>query len=269
MLVIASCTGIQGTAALTSALFATAGITGTVGLRQLVGAGALLLLARPELRGRTPRQWAQIVLYGVAMAAMNLAFYQAVARLPLGVAATLLFLGPFAVAAAMIKRRWEIVFPLAGLAGVLLLARTEGQITWSGLLFGAISAAALALYTVSAQRLGHAEPGLKPVALSVSVASLLLLPFSLTAAPQLARGDWVVALSGLLGVALPYALDFLAIRMASARIVATLFALAPVVGAVIGALFLGDPLSGPAIAGIALIVTTGAALTWTAQTRRN
>lgn len=75
----------------------------------------------------------------------------------------------------------------------------------------------------------------------------------------------IITVSGLVGVALPYSFDFVAIRLATARVVATLFALDPVIGAAIGAAFLGNVLPPLAIAGIALIVTTGAAVTWLAR----
>lgn len=269
LLVICSCACIQGTAALTSTLFATTGVTGAVGLRQLVGAVVLVAVTRPRVRGRTRREWLQIVAYGVAMATMNVTFYHAIALIPLGVAATLLFLGPFTVAAVGIRRWWEVLLPLGGLVGVILVARPEGQITWPGVVVGLVSAAALAFYTVLAQRVGRAGAGLDSLALAVVVAAVLLLPFSVPAAPRADAGQWlVIAVSGLVGVALPYSLDFVAIRLATARVVATLFALDPVIGAAIGAAFLGNALPPRAVAGIALIVGTGAAVTWLAQTER-
>lgn len=262
-LVVLSCACVQGAAAVSSTLFASAGVVAVAGLRQLVAAVILVLVVRPRVRQLGRREWAGVVVYGGAMATMNVAFYEAVDRVPLGVAATLLYLGPFAVATAMVRRRWELLLPLLGLAGVVLVSRPYGGMNWTGVGFGLLAAAALATYTVFAQRVGQAVQGLTGVALSVSVAALALLPASAPAVPELRGHQWlIIAFSGVVGVALAFTLDFLAVRLATARVVATLFALDPVLGALIGAWGLDEQLTVAMAIGIALVVTAGAGVSW-------
>lgn len=138
-----------------------------------------------------------MAVYGAAMAVMNVAYYCTVGRLPLGVAATLLFLGPFVVAVASARAWREALLPAVGLAGVVLVTEPGGTVEWAGIAFGLLSALALACYTVFAQRVGRASTGLEGLALSVCISAMLLLPFSIPAAPSVNGSDWgLVAVSG-------------------------------------------------------------------------
>lgn len=263
-LVLVSCLSVQASAALASTLFDRLGAPAVAGLRQLFAAFVLMVLVRPRIRGHTRREWAGMAVYGAAMAVMNVAFYCAVGRLPLGVAATLLFLGPFVVAVASARAWREALLPAVGLAGVVLVTEPGGTVEWAGFAFGLLSALALACYTVFAQRVGRASAGLEGLAVSVCVSALLLLPFSVPAAPRVSGGDWgLVAVSGI-GVVLAFTLDFQAVKMATAKVVATLFSLDPVMGALIGALALAESLSAPVLLGMGLIVSAGAVATWRA-----
>ncbi|WP_257132658.1 MULTISPECIES: EamA family transporter [unclassified Streptomyces] len=265
-LVLVSCLSVQASAALASTLFDRLGAPAVAGLRQLCAALVLMVLARPRVRGHTRQEWAGMVVYGAAMAVMNVAYYGAVGHLPLGVAATLLFLGPFVVAVASARTWREALLPAVGLVGVVLVTEPGGTVAWAGIAFGLLSALALACYTVFAQRVGRASSGLEGLAVSVGISAMLLLPFSLPAAPSANGSDWgLVAVSGIVGVALAFTLDFRAVKMAGARVVATLFSLDPLMGALIGALALAESLSAPVLVGMGLIVSAGAAATWRAE----
>lgn len=264
-LIVASCLSVQTSAAVSSALFGTLGVPAVAGLRQLTAAVVLLALIRPRTRGRGRGEWTGIIGYGVAMACMNVAFYHAVAQLPLGVAATLLFLGPFVVATASTRTWTDALFPAAGLAGVFLVSQPGGALSGSGITWGLLSALGLGLYTVLAQRVGRNSAGLDGLALSVGISALLLLPFSAPALPDVQGDQWpLIGVSGVLGVALAFTCDFVAIRLTAARVAATLFALDPVMGALVGATVLNESLSAAVLTGIGLIVVAGAAVTWRA-----
>jgi len=257
--------GVQLSAALASTLFPTVGTVGVSGLRMAVAAAVLLVVTRPSLRGRSTRAWAGIASYGLAMAAMNVLFYNAVDHLPLGFAVTLEFLGPLAVAALGVTRRLELVLPATALLGVVLISGPGGEADVVGILFGLGAAVAFGAYTMLAGRVGGDTSGLDGLALSVTVGAVLLLPFSIASAPHVDAAGWGrLAASGILGVAIAFSLDFLAVRLSSPRVVGTLFAMDPVVGALVGALALGQGLAPVAVVGILLVSFAGAATIWLA-----
>lgn len=260
--VLIGSTGIQTSAALVAGMLGRVPIPTVSGLRMAVAAVVLLICTRPALRGRSPRAWAGIALYGIAMAAMNVCFYHAVQRLPLGVAVTLEFLGPLAVAAAG-ARGWQRLLPVLTLAGVALVAGPQGGLDPVGVIAGLGAGAAFGGYTVLAGKVGEDDTGLGGLALSVTVGAALLSPFSVAGAGRLTSGDLLpLMVSGLAGVALAFSLDFLAVRLTSPRVAGTLFAVDPVLGALVGAVALGDRLTWAMLAGIALVVASGAAVIW-------
>ena len=264
-LVLGGSLSIQVSAALAAGLFATVGTLGVSGLRMAIAAVALLVIFRPRLRGRSKTAWIGIVFYGATMAAMNVLFYNALAHLPLGIAVTLEFLGPLAVAVFATRLRWEALLPVVTLIGVALVSNPSGGMTWIGLAFGLGAAVAFGGYTVLAGRVGESSDGLDGLTLSVTVGAIVLAPFSIEALPRVDGQAWLIlAASGLIGVALAFSLDFIAVRLTSPRLVGTLFAVDPVMGALIGAVLLGQVLTGSVILGILLVVVSGGVVIWLA-----
>ncbi|MBD8044678.1 hypothetical protein H9638_12750 [Arthrobacter sp. Sa2BUA2] len=127
---------IQVSSVLASSLFAVAGSLGTSGLRMFLAAAVLLCLARPSLRTLSSRAWGSILLYGAAMAAMNVLLYSAIERIPLSLAVTLEFLGPLAVASLGAKGRIERLLPVLTLAGVAAAAGVQTEFDLLGIIFG-------------------------------------------------------------------------------------------------------------------------------------
>ncbi len=265
LLVIVSCTAVQGSAALLVPLFDVVRPAAAAAWRQAFGALVLLVVLRPRLRGRSHAEWATIAMLGAAIATMNVAFYQAADRLPLGIAATLLYLGPFAVAAMSTGLGWRLILPASALAGVALVSGLGGDADPIGICVGLAAAGALAAYTVTSHRLGR-HGGLDRLALAVAVSAVLLSPLAATSLSVLQppHGPMLVV-SGVIGVGVALSCDFLALKLVGTRVVATLFALDPVIGAVIGALVLSQHLTGQAVAGIVLIAGAGAVTTATAS----
>ncbi len=261
--VIIGSISIQISSVLASGVFAVAGPLATSGLRLWLAAFLLLAIARPRIRRLDSRAWSGILLYGAAMAAMNVLLYSALERIPLGLAVTLEFLGPLAVASLGAKGLIDRCLPVLTLAGVAAAAGVQTEPDGFGVLFGLGAAVAFGTYTLMAGRVGQDSAGIQGLALSVGVAALLLSPFSLPAVPKLDTADWVaVLISALLGVALAYTLDFLATKLTSPRVVGTLFAVDPAAAAVVGALALGQELPVSAVAGIGLVIASGAAIIW-------
>jgi inner membrane transporter RhtA len=227
----------------------------------------LLLVARPRLRGLGRRAWLGIILYGASMAAMNALLYAALGRVSLGTAVTLEFLGPLAIACVGAKRGAEKLLPLLTLAGVALVAGPSSGIDGLGIVYGLGAAMAFGAYTLMAGRVGETSQGIQGLALSVAIGALLLAPFSVQAAPRLDAPGWMAILvSGLLGVALAYTLDFLATRLTSPQVVGTLFAIDPAAAAAVGAVALGQTPTLTAVGGIALVIGSGAAIIWRSGT---
>ncbi|WP_394938015.1 EamA family transporter [Psychromicrobium sp. YIM B11713] len=254
---------IQLSSVLSSTVFSTAGTIGTSGLRLTMAAVVLLAIARPRIRGLSKKTWRGILLYGIAMAAMNVLLYNALERLPLGTAVTLEFLGPLAVACFGAKGRLERFLPLVTLLGVALVTNPGGSFDLLGICYALGAAVAFAAYTLMAGQVGESSEGIQGLALSVSIGALLLTPFSIQAAPKLQVPDWLAVLaSGLLGVALAFTLDFLATKLTSPRIVGTLFAIDPMAAAITGALTLRQSLPLQVVIGIFLVIISGAVIIW-------
>jgi inner membrane transporter RhtA len=262
-LVGAGSLGIQLSSAASAGMFDALGPAAVSSLRMALAAVVLLAVFRPRLAGRSRTSWIGIIVYGVSMAAMNLSLYAAIDRLPLGVAVTLDYLGPCAVALLASRRLREGLCAVLALAGVVLIAGPSGYFDLAGYAFGLLAAFFFALYTVYAERIGKDEGGLSSLALSVAVAAVVSLPFGVTRIPDVTGPQWgLLAFSAVLGVVLAFSVDTLAARLTSARVVGTLFALDPVLGALVGWVVLGQVISVTAWVGILTVAVSGALLVW-------
>ena len=257
-------------------------------IRFLIAGIVFCVALRPRLTGRN---WGSILIFAIAVACMNIFLYEAIERLPLGVAVTLDFLGPCAVALFYSRRIWEALCALAALGGVALISiGPTGYFDLAGYVFGIAGAVCFGMYTVFAATIAKPSPtgessthesgtDLSALALTVAVAGILTLPLSVPGliklgsthlAGGLSTEQWtgaaiglgMLALSALLGVVLPYVTDTLAGTATSARVIGVLFALDPVFGAIIGYLWLGQVLSLQAIGGIVLVIIAGSMLVW-------
>jgi len=269
ILVLIGSIGVQVSSALAYGLFDSVGPIGTSTLRLTIAAVLVLILFRPSLRGRSGREWTGIILYGVSMAASNVLLYLAIDRIPLGIATTIDFLGPCMVALAMSRRLREGALALLAFAGVALIAGLGGPLDPLGLLFAALAGTAFALYTLLAANVGKSEGGMQSMALSVAVGAILTLPLAIPAVPAIQPVQWLpLVLSALLGTALAFTVDTMAGRLTSARVIGVLFAFDPTIGTVIGAVWLGQGLTLPALLGIGMVVVAGAGIVWFAGQRR-
>ena len=245
-------------------LFAFLGATGTVFLRVAFGALILLVVARPRWPRFGGHQWRAILLFGLVIAGMNLSFYQAIARIPLGIAVTVEFIGPLGVAIAGSHKRLDFVWAAMAAAGVLMLSITGGDVAALGLLFALGAAAGWASYIVLSQRVGRLVPGTDGLALALTIGGLALAPFGIADAGSrlldlrnLGAGVVVAVLSS----AIPFSLEFAALRRLSSQIFGILMSLEPAMGAVAGFLFLGQRLSPRDLVAIALVMVASAGAT--------
>ncbi len=128
-LVGASIVSVQLGAAIASSLFHEVGAPGTVLLRQGLAAAVMMAIARPKLRGRAAGDWRGRVRVRSVLAAMNVCFYEAVERLPLGIAVTIELFGPLGLAGSLSRRRREFAYVLLAAVGVVMLGGSHSAST--------------------------------------------------------------------------------------------------------------------------------------------
>lgn len=253
-------------ASISVALFPQVGPIGMVTLRLGFAALILLAVARPVLRGHSAGSWGNAVCFGLVLAAMNTTFYLALDRIPLGPAVTLEILGPLALS-VIAGRRWiSALWAAVALVGVLLLGGVllhDGETTALDPIGVALALAAGALwvgYILLSARTGRSFPGLNGLAIAAGVAAIATVPLAAVAVGP-ALLDPVILLIGLgvaaLSSAIPYALEFVALRRLRPATFAIILASAPAIAAVAGLVLLAQQLTLPQWAGIACVVVAG------------
>ena len=236
-------------------------------LRAAAAAVALLAWRRPWRRAWSRRNAVVALVFGLVTVGMNIAIYEAIARIPLGTAVAIEFLGPTAVAALGSRRPRDLAAVGLASAGVLLLAGVEFDANLTGVLFALVSAAMWAGYILVGKRVADTGDGLDSLAVGMSLAALVLAPAILV--PQ-ARIDasvfldsrtWLLGLCiGLLSTAIPYALDQLVLVQIGSATFALLLALLPATATLIGVVVLRQiptllEVTGIALVMVALVVT--------------
>jgi inner membrane transporter RhtA len=261
---------VQSGASLAKTLFPIIGPVGTVGLR--IGFGTLVLIAalRPWRTRIGKTNWQPLALYGVSIGVMNVCFYLALSRIPLGIAVALEFTGPLAVAVLSSHRPVDFLWiglALAGLGLILPIVHIGQGIDPIGLLFALGAGACWALYIVFGRRTG-ADHGAQSVALGSLISAVIVVPAGmLTAPPALfSRSVMLFGLAvGILSTALPYALDMVALTRLPARTFGVLMSLDPAIGALCGWVFLGEQLRLLQWTAIVLIILASAGSASTIQ----
>lgn len=243
-LVLIGIVTVQLGSATAKQLFAEVGSFGTVALRLFFAATVLLVWWRPSLRlGR--RTWTVVLGYGVVLGLMNMCFYLSLARIPLGIAVTIEFLGPLAVALAGSRRWLDALWAVLAAAGVVLLMEGGGELDPVGVLFALAAGACWGLYILLGAALGRHTTEGNGLALGMAVAALVAVPVGVADAGRalLQPGVLVAGLGvALLSSVIPYSLDLEALRRIPPRVFGILMSLEPAMAAVIGLAVLGESL---------------------------
>ncbi|MGY3090056.1 inner membrane transporter RhtA [Hymenobacter sp. UYAg731] len=265
--VLLSIVSVQGGAAIAKGLFPLLGAAGTTSLRIGLSALVLLVVVRPKLGQLRPAQWRAVVPYGLALGLMNFLFYCALARIPLGLAVTLEFVGPLGLALAGSRRWGDAVWAMLAAAGIALIAPWQGQgIDLLGLAFALAAGGCWAVYIVLGQRTAAVLPGQQAVAIGMLFAALPVLPFGVASGSLLGLTPHLLLLGGLLALfssVLPFSLEMQALRTLPTRTFSILMSLEPVAAAISGWLLLGERLLfGQWLAvGFIVVASVGATLT--------
>lgn len=265
VLVLSGIVSVQVGAAVASGLIREVGPLVTVGIRLSVAAVVMLLLARPGVRDRSRRDWMVVLALGVSLGAMNVCFYGALGRMPLGIVTTIEFLGPLGLAAALSRKPTHFVAVLLALAGVgAVSGALQGgmaALDLAGLVLTAGAGAGWVCYILATRAVGARWRQLDGLAIAMLIGAVFVAP-----AAGLSWGDAAVTLGVLVagaGVAVlssvvPYSLELLALRRLNTRVFGVLLSLEPAVAATAGFIILGERLEPVQIAGIGLVVAASA-----------
>jgi inner membrane transporter RhtA len=258
LLVVGSGFSVQFGAAVAALLFPRVGPTGAVTLRLGLAAVLLLAVCRPRVRGHRRADWVVVAAFGTALAAMNMLFYEAIDRIPLGAAVTLEVLGPLVLSVLAARRAASWLWAALALAGVALLGRGGfSGLNLAGVGFALGAAAMWAGYILLSARTGRRFPQVDGLALAVTVGALICLPIGAAtagAALLTPRTLGLGATVAVLSAALPYSLELLSLRTLPAATFAVLMSLAPAIAATAGYLVLHQALSLSECLAIALVI---------------
>jgi len=251
---------VQIGAAIAKTLISALGVPGTTALR--LGLASLMVLAfwRPWRRMPSARAIPAILIYGVAMGCMNLAFYASLRRIPLGLAVAVEFTGPLAVALFGSRRRLDLLwvaFAALGLAALLPIDAGASALDPVGIGFGLIAGICWAVYIIFGKRAGT-EFGGASTALGMLAGALIVVPIGIANAggALLQTAYWPAAVGvALLSSALPYSLEMLVLPRLPTRSFGILMSFEPALGAIAGFLLLGERLSALQWAAISAIVS--------------
>ncbi|WP_326761758.1 EamA family transporter [Streptomyces phaeochromogenes] len=247
----------QTGAAIGSLAFPVLGPVGVVAVRQYVAAVVLLAVARPRLRSFTWWQWRPVLLLALVFGTMNLSLYSAIDRIGLGLAVTLEFLGPLAIALTAARRRVDVCAAIVAAAGVVTLMRPQPSTDYAGMALGLLAAACWASYILLNRTVGQRVPGAQGSAAASGLSALMFLPVGLDLVlrhPPTAEAVGYAVAAGVLASAVPYLADMFTLRRVPAQAFGLFMSVNPVLAAVVGLLGLGQHLGWTEWASIGAIV---------------
>lgn len=257
-LVLGAILSVQLGAAIAKGLFGQVSPTGMVWLRLVTSTIIFLAVARPRLRGRSPQDWAGVAGYGISLGLMNWAIYQSFARIPLGLAVTIEFLGPLAVAVFGSRRLRDLVWALLAGLGVALLGLGPTELDLVGIAYALLAGAGWAGYILTGRVIGRQWEGVSGLAVGSTLAMVALT------APALLEGGagrlWqpqvlaIGAAVGLLSSVIPYSLELTALRRMPARVFGILMSLEPAAAALAALILLGEVLNARELVAMACVV---------------
>jgi inner membrane transporter RhtA len=265
VLVVAAVTSLQFGASFAVTLFDELGPAGAAFLRLAVAAIVLLAIWRPRVAGHPLADLRVALAFGVALGVMNWAIYSAMDRIPLGIAVTIEFAGPMAVAVFASRRALDLLWVALAVVGIQLLADPGGgSLNTGGVLFALLAAAMWAAYILLSVRTGRLFPGGSGLALAMVVGAVVIAPTGIAqGGDNLLRLDLLAAGAAvaLASSVIPYSLELDALRLLPARVFGVLMSLEPAVAALAGLVVLGQDLGLREWGAIALVVVASAGAT--------
>lgn len=264
-LVILSSFAMQAGNAGTKMLFDRIGVIGAVFLCKMVASAILLMMHRPRLREYSWQEYRLVAAMGLAISGTVIAFFEAVARVPLGVASTIEFIGPLGLAVAGSRRKVDWLLILFAAIGVFLLSPINNLVLdWLGMSCALLSAAGWASYIVLSKQVGIVFPGETGLALAVTIAAVVIMPLGVGQAGVALLQPEVLLLgagAGILGTVIPLSLEFNVIKRVPPRVFGVLMSIEPAISALVGLLFLSEHLNLQSVIAILLVSFASAGVT--------
>lgn len=257
-MVVLGSIAVEVGAALAVSIFPRTGPIGIVTLRLVFAALVLLIAFRPAVRGRTRGDWLTVAAFGLVLGSMNVLFYLALDRLPLGATVTLEYLGPLILSVVMARRASAWLWAVLALGGVVLLSRGGfDHLDPLGILLALGAGTCWVGYILLSVRTGQRFGRLDGLAIAMAVAALAALPLGAVTAGTVLLDPGVLLIGlgvALLSSAIPYGLEMLALRRLPAATFSILLSLAPAIAAVAGLVILQQPLTVLDAVAILLVV---------------
>ena len=261
---------IQLGAGLATHLFPVLGAEGTVAVRIIFSALLLGLAARSRIRTFAQTfvgNWGLLLAYGLCVATMNLFFYQAIARIPLGAAVAFEFIGPLGVAVLTSRRLSHFAWvSLAALGIIMLSPLTGADLDTLGILFALLAGVSWAFFIILTRRVGSRVPGNDGLAIGMIIAAISMVPFAVPIVPDLIFAPLILLAAiavALLSTTIPFTLEFEALKRMSARTYGVLVSVEPAVAAVVGALLLGERIGVQGVIAVLCVVVAAIGITIT------
>ncbi|MEN5434371.1 DMT family transporter [Sphingobacterium faecium] len=267
-----SMVSVQGGASIAKQLFPAIGATGTSMLRIGLSTVLLNIINRPKFFQFTKQQWLYCAIYGIGIAAMNLIFYLAIQRIPLGLAATVEFIGPLFLALSLSRKWLDILWGLIACAGILFIVPWQSNnIDLIGLLLAFLAGIFWAVYIVMGSKVTGIMPGKDAVSTGMLFATLIIIPFALwdggifNLTPMLfLKGLGVAVLSS----AVPFSLDLVALKRLPAKTFSILTSLQPAFAALSGMIFLSERLTPLQWISVACVISASMGATIFSKTKQ-
>jgi inner membrane transporter RhtA len=262
LMMLSSALSNQVGAATGSLAFPVLGPIGVVAVRQWVAAVLLVGITRPRFRSFTRREWLPVLGLAAVYAVMNLTLYTAIDRIGLGLAVTLEFLGPLAIALTASRRKVDLVCALAAGAAVAVLMRPQPTTDYFGIACGLVAAGCWAAYILLNRTLGTRLPSAQGAAAASTVSALVYLPIGLWIflhhQPALRYVAYAIA-AGVLSSTVPFLVDLLALRRIPTGFYGLFMSVNPLLAVLVGWVVLDQTLGLVEWLAVAAIVTANSA----------
>ena len=261
---------IQSGASFAKQLFPIVGPEGTSALRAFFAAAILSIIFKPWKARLSPKGWRNVIFYGICLGAMNIIFYAAIARIPLGIGVALEFTGPLAVAFFSARKKRDFAWVLLAVVGVCLLLPDIGNSPNSldpvGVMLALTAGAFWAGYIVFGNKTGNEGSGGVTVTLGMLVAAFAIVPIGVVSQGTVLLTPFALFMGVAVGVfssAIPYTLEMNAMRNMPKQTFSIMMSVEPAIAAIAAFIIIDETLTVSQWFAVALVVvaTAGSSIT--------